>query len=101
MQLDGGLGLAKRCPRKHRQAQVDGAGVERVDRSIEFQSKRLLGVQGMHQANQILGEVGVDLPRARGVCIGQGVARNRLATKLHALKLYGLKLVLCDASNLM
>ena len=46
VQLDDRLGRAKRGPGKHRQAQVDGAGVERVDRSVEFQSKRLLGLQG-------------------------------------------------------
>jgi hypothetical protein len=34
VQLDGRLGRAKRGPRKHRQAQVDGAGIERVDPQV-------------------------------------------------------------------
>lgn len=34
VQLDGGLGLAKRHPGKHRQAQLDGTGIECVNRSV-------------------------------------------------------------------
>src|SRR5665647_1028114 len=90
VKLDGRLGRAKRCPGKHRQAQVDGAGVERVDRSVEFQSKRLLGVQGSGQANQVLGEVRIDLPRACCIRIGQRIARNSLTTKPHVIKPSGL-----------
>ena len=86
MQFDRRLGRAKRRPGEHRQAQVDGACVERVNRSIEFQSKRFLGVQGTRQANQVLGEIGIDLPRASGVCIGQRVARNRLTTETHVVQ---------------
>jgi len=86
LQLDGRLGRAKRCPGKHRQAQVDGAGVEHVDRSFEFQPKRLLGVQGARQANQVLGEVRIDLPWACGIRVGQRVARNRLTAKPHVIQ---------------
>ena len=81
VQLDGGLGRAKRSLGKHRQTQIDGAGVERVARRIELQSERLRGVQGTSQANQVRGEVGIHLPRACGVRIGQRVARNRLTAK--------------------
>ncbi len=90
VQLDGGLGRAKRRPCKHRQAQVDGAGVERINRRVEFQTKRLRGVQGSRQANQVLGKVRIDLPRARCVRIGQRVARNRLTTKAHVIQPSGL-----------
>ncbi len=86
VQLDGRLGRTKRCPGNHRQAQVDGAGVERVDRSVEFQPKRLLGLQGARQANRVLGEVRIDLPWARGIRIGQRVARNSLTTKPHVIQ---------------
>ena len=55
---------------------LDGAGVESVNRSIEFQSKWFFGIQGACHANQVLGEVGVDLPRACGVRIGQRVAKS-------------------------
>lgn len=63
---------------------------EGIDRGVEFHSKRLLGVQGPRQANQVLGEVGVYLPRACGVCIGQRVARNSLAAKAHVVQPTGL-----------
>ena len=56
------------------------------NRSIEFQSERLRGVQGTRQANQVLGEVGVDLTRACAVRIGQPVARNRLAAKARVVQ---------------
>jgi hypothetical protein len=90
MQLDGGLGGAKRCPGKHRQTQVDGGGVERVDRRGEVQGEGLAGIQRPRHTNQVLGKVGVDLPRTRGICIGQRVARNRLAAKPHVVQPPGL-----------
>ena len=44
VQLDGYLGGSKRCPCKHRQTQVNGAGIEDTDRRVEFDAKRLLGM---------------------------------------------------------
>ena len=90
VQLDGGLGRAKRSPRKHRQTQIDGAGVERINRRVERQAKGLRGVQRACKGNQVLSKVGVDLPWARGVRIGQRVARNRLAAKPHVVQPPGL-----------
>ena len=83
MKLDGGLGGAKRCPGKHRQTQIDGGGIERVDRPVQIEGEGLAGIQRTRHANQVLRKVGVYLPRARGVCIGQRVARDRLAAKPH------------------
>ncbi len=71
---------------KHPQAQVDGVGIGGIDRCIELQAKRLCGVQRPRNANQMLGEVGVDLPRTCGVRTGQRVARDRLAAKAHAVQ---------------
>ena len=86
MKLDGGLARAKWSPGKHRQAQVDSAGIEGIDRRIEFHAKRLRGIQRSCNTDQVLGEVGVDLPRSGGVRIGQRVARNRLAAKPHVVQ---------------
>ena len=91
MQLDGGFGGAKRSPGKHRQTQVDGGGVERVNRRLQFERERLAGVQRPGHANGMLCKVGVDLPRTRGVCVGQRVARNRLAAKPHVVHPPGLR----------
>lgn len=84
------LGLSERRPRKHRQTQIDGSCVERVNRRIQIDSQRLAGVQRTGNANQVLRQVGIDLPRTRGVCIGQRVARNRLTTKPHVVQPLGL-----------
>ncbi len=67
------------------------ACIEGVDRRVEFQAKRLLGVQWPRNANQTLGEVGIDLPQTGGVSVGQRVARNRLATKAHVMQPSGLR----------
>ena len=91
MQFDGGFGGAKRSPGKHRQTQVDGGGVERVDRRIQIEGEGLAGIQRTRHANQVLRKVGVYLPRTCGVCIGQRVARNRLTAKPHVVQPPGLR----------
>ena len=45
VQFDGRLCGSKRCPRIHRQTQIDGGGVEGIDRRIEIHTKRLAGIQ--------------------------------------------------------
>jgi hypothetical protein len=91
VQLDGSLGRAKRRPGEHRQAQVDGGGIERVDRRIQIECEGLAGIQRTRHANQVLRKVGVNLPRTRGVRVGQCVARNRLAAKPHVVQPTGLR----------
>ena len=79
MQFDGGFGLAEVCPGEHGQAQVDGGGVEGVDGVIEFQSQVVPGIQGTGQADEGLGEVGVQAPVALPVGVGEGVAGDAAA----------------------
>ena len=86
MQLDGGLGRTERCPRIDRQAQVDGGGIEGIDRCVQIHRQRLVGVQRPSDADQVLREVGVHLPRPHRIRVGQGVARNRLAAKAHVVQ---------------
>ena len=62
MQFDGGFGLAEARPGEHGQTQVDGGGVEGIDGIIQFQPQVVVGIQGSGQANQGLGEVGVEAP---------------------------------------
>ncbi len=90
VQTHSRLGLSERRPRKHRQTQIDGGCVEGVNGRIQIDSQRLAGVQRTGNANQVLRQVGIDLPRTRGVCIGQRIARNRLATKPHVVQPHGL-----------
>ena len=79
VQLDGRLGGAKRRPRKHRQAQVDGGGIEGVDCVRQIHAKRVGCIEFSRLGNQSLGKVGVDAPVAPFVGIGQRGAAHRLA----------------------
>lgn len=90
VQFDSGLGGTKWCPWMQRKAQIDGACVECVDSCIQIDSQGLLGIQRSGHPNQMLREVGVDLPWAGGIRIGQRVTRNRRAAKTHVVEPIGL-----------
>ena len=87
MELDGRLGGAKVRPRKDRQAQVDGGGVESVDRIVEIKSQFLVGMEGTGDTDQGLGEIGVDAPVAVFVGFGQSIASHALGTQTHVIQL--------------
>ena len=53
------LAPAELGPREQREAQVDGGRLEGL---IEIQADRIAGVQGPRDANQDLGEIGIDPP---------------------------------------
>ena len=71
MQLDSRFGRAKWCPGKHRQAQVDGSTVERVDSLLQLDTERLVDVEPSRDPDQSLGELGVDAPVSDLIGIGQ------------------------------
>jgi hypothetical protein len=85
MQLDGCLGRAKRGPRKHRQAQVDSAGIQRVDRVLQIDAKPLSRIQRTIGSNERRSKLGIDTPVAHFVGIGQRGARNP-ALDAHAVQ---------------
>src|SRR5664279_2348006 len=70
----------------NRQAQVDGAGIERVDRIFQIDAKRLPGIKTTGDSNERLGQVGIDAPVAHRVRIGQGVA-GYAAADAHVIEL--------------
>ena len=90
VQFDSRLVGAKRCPRINRQAQVYRRGIEGVDGCIQVDRHWVLGIQRARHGDQVLREVGVDLPRASCIGIGQGVARNGLAAQPHVIQPLGL-----------
>ena len=90
VQFDSRLVRAKRCPRINRQAQVYRRGIEGVDGCIQVDRHWVLGIQGARHGDQVLREVGVDLPRPSCIGIGQGVARNSLAAQPHVIQPLGL-----------
>ena len=70
MELHGRFGGTKQRPGKNRQTQVDGGGIERVDGVVEIEPQILVGIEGSGNANQGLGEIGVDTPIASLVGLG-------------------------------
>ncbi len=90
MEFDRTLGSTKRCPRIHRQAQIDRCRIEGVDRSIQIDTQRLVDIQRSRNPNQMLSIVGIDLPRPRRVRIGKRIARQRRTSKSHVVKTLGL-----------
>ena len=90
VEFDGRLVRPKRRPRVDRQTQIDRGGVEGVDRCVQFDRQRVLGIQRARHCNQVLRQVGVDLPGPSGVRVGQRVARNGLATQAHVIQPFGL-----------
>lgn len=51
------VALSARVPRKHRQAQIDGAGVERVDRLLRIDAKRLPGIRTTGDSHERQGKL--------------------------------------------
>ena len=89
VQLHGGLGPAELRPREGREAQVDGGGIQRVDRLLQIQYAGLAGVEAAGLADEHLCEVRVDPPVVQFVRIGQRTALHR-AAQPHAIELAGL-----------
>ena len=90
MQFDRTLGSTKRCPRVHRQAQIDRSRIERINRCVQIDTERLVDIKRPRNPNQMLSIVGINLPRPRSVRIGQSIARQRRTTKSHVVQTLGL-----------
>src|SRR5450830_1382620 len=87
--LHGRLGGAKVRPWKQRQAQIDGGGVQSIDRVAQLQAQTFVGIKLPRLGNQPVGELRVNAPVARLVGIGQRRSPDRLA-KAHVVELRGL-----------
>ena len=90
VQFDCSLGRPKRRPGKHRQTQVDGAGIQCVDRLFQVDAKWLLDVKTTGNGNERLGKVGLDAPVSPFVGIGKRAARHP-ALDTHVVELVGLR----------
>src|SRR4030095_3516512 len=86
VQFDGAFGAAKVSPGKQRQAQVDGGGIERIDRLFQFHSELVLTIQLPRLGDQHLSEVGKDAPVAGFAGVGPGAARH-VSAKPHMVEL--------------
>ena len=90
MQFDRTLGPSKRRPWIHRQAQVDCGRIESVNRCIQIDAERFVDVKWSRNRDQMLGVIGINLPRSRRVRIGQRIARQRRTAKSHVIQTLGL-----------
>ncbi len=86
VQLDGCLGFAKRRSVEQTQTQIDGGGIQRVDRVLEIEFQVLAQIKLASAPDQNWGQVGSDSPVARLVGIGQGGALTAVS-KSHGVQL--------------
>src|ERR1035437_7909071 len=78
MKFDGGFGTAEGGPRKQREAQVNGGGVQRISGGLEFKAERFIGVERGGLLDEDVGEVSEDAPVAIFVGVGQRAAGSGL-----------------------
>lgn len=79
VQFDGGLVPAESGPRKEREAQVNGGGVQRISRRLEFKAKGFISVERGGLLNEDVAKVGKDAPVPLFIGHRQGVAGGGLA----------------------
>jgi hypothetical protein len=83
--LDRRLGRTKQGPRKKAHAQVDGAGVQGIDRVLQIQPQVLLAVDPARPSDQDCGKICPDSPIPSLVGIGQGAFLDQ-GSKPHAIE---------------
>ena len=74
--FDRALGAAEARPRKQAQTQIDGRGVQRTGRLLQFDAQVVRGVKRAGLPNQTLRQRGVNAPVAGFVGVGQRGAGN-------------------------
>jgi len=79
VQLDRRLLLAKARPRKQRQAQIDGGGVQRIRRLLQLHPEPVLGIESAGDADERIREILIDAPVAAFVGVGQRAASDPAA----------------------
>jgi len=79
MHLDPGLGASEICPWEETQREIDGGGVEGINRVLQFQSEVLSGVENTCLAHESFGEILPEPPVPLLVGIGQGGLGNSLS----------------------
>ena len=77
MQFDRPFGSPKLCPGKQRKAQVDGGGVQGVDRGVEVETEVVAQIELFGSLDEDLSEVGVDAPIALMVGMSEVAVGDR------------------------
>lgn len=86
MDFDGHLRFPEVGPRKQRQTQADGGGVQSIDGPVQIQSEIVVGIQATGGSDQRLGKLGIDAPIPSLVRIGK-VGASDVATQTHVVQL--------------
>jgi hypothetical protein len=87
VQFDGSLVPSKCGPRKEREAEVNGGGVQGISGGMEFKAERLIGVERGGLLNEAVGKVGKDAPVAFFVGVGQRAAGSGFLIRKRAFSL--------------
>ena len=72
-------------PRKKRQTQIDGGGVQSVGRLIQFDTEGIVGIEATRLGDEDLSKVGIDSPIPDLIGVSQGIAGD-LASKTHMIE---------------
>jgi len=76
VQLDCSLGTAETRPGKQVQAQVNGGGIQGINRFLQFQSGRFILVESAGAPDELLRQIIVDAPVPFAIGVGQGAVGN-------------------------
>src|SRR5208283_157262 len=76
VQFDSAFVFAELGPWKERQAEIDGGGIQSINRLIQVHAKRIVHIKGSGAGDQNLCEVGINSPIPNLVGMGQGIARD-------------------------
>ena len=79
VEFDSRFAAAERGPGKQREAQINGGGVQRIGRRLEFDAEGIVGVKRGGLLDEDVREVGEEAPVAFFVGVGQRAARGGLA----------------------
>jgi len=86
VQLDRSLGGSKARPGKHRQAKVDGRGIDRINHLAEIQPVGVVGMESLRLANENLSERFVNAPVPMLVGVSE-IGPGDVPAKAHCVKM--------------
>ena len=72
-------------PRKKRQTQIDGGGIQGIGRLVQFDTEGIVDVEATRLANEDLGKVRIDSPIPDLIGMSEGVAGD-VASKTHMIE---------------
>lgn len=95
VKLDGSLGCSKWRPLKQTQTQVYRRRIQRINgrahQRVQFGVGGFVGVKCARRFYQMMSQVGKNFPGSDAVCVGQGIARERLATQPHVEEMFAMR----------